>query len=283
MLRFLYASSIFLIEFGVPDNLLAVFFRRDLTQDSLYVDATFGNTSNTASLIAITVPVLLLSLVVGGRSFFHISSVAVALALLTANAWITGSRGVIFASVFSLVLVTIGCKVRGFLALTAVATLAMFAHWAPKMADTESLETLIEYATFALDSDQSAVERARSVQIGLETIKTFPLGVGPNRSAEFNEFSVPHQFLVNQGSDIGLLSIPIWALIFVHLVLSSVRHLKRYTRFEHYPAQMFAAGLLIWIIYALTLNIATTSGTCISWIGLFAVYAGLSRNPWLAR
>ena len=281
IVRFGIGLTVFVQVFGVPETPIAVFFMRDEVQSSDYVKATFGNTGNTASLIAVTLPVLLASLALLKLSAAARLLIAMAVALLLLNAVITGSRGVLAFSVLAFLAVLAFFANRR-TTLAYFAALLGIAAWLNVGVPTGlELDPLIDYFTFAGETDSSAIERADSIAIGLETIRNHPLGVGPNRSVEVNEFSVPHQFALNQGSDIGFIAIGLWALITLFVLARAVPDAIAGRRPDVSLAAIFSLATAIWLLYGITLNIATTSGTCISWIGLFALYAGLANNATL--
>ncbi len=266
-------------NFGVPDNVVGVFFMRDEVQASGYVKATFGNTSNTAALIAVTLPVLLAALTLPKLGLPHRLLIVVAVGLLLTNAVITGSRGVLaFSALVFLAVLVFYTSWRATLAWGFA--LSGLAAWLGT-AVLVDLDLLIDHFMFAGPSDSSAIERADSIVVGLETIRNHPLGVGPNRSAEVNDFSVPHQLALNQASDIGFIAIGLWAVICVAVLVRAASDAMAYRRRGVQPSAVFSLAAAVWVLYGMTLNIATTSGTCISWIGLFALYAGLGNNPTL--
>jgi hypothetical protein len=279
--RFGAGLVVFADNFGVPSSPVTVFFMRDEIQASDYVKATFGNTGNTAALIAVTLPVLLAALTLPTLGAAVRLLVAAAVVLLLLNAIITGSRGVLSFSMLALVAVLAFFAGRRAILACGLVLLGI-AYWLSASPITDlDLDQLIDYFTFAGQSDSSAIERTDSIAIGLETIRNHPLGVGPNRSVEVNEYSVPHQFALNQASDVGFIAIGLWTLTCLSVLARVVPDLAACRRRGVRPAAIFSLATAIWLLYGMTLNIATTSGTCISWIGLFALYAGLANNPTL--
>jgi hypothetical protein len=278
LLRFGIGLATFVTTFGLPSNPIEVFFMRDAVQASAYVDATFGNTGNTASLIAVVLPVLLASLARLGFAWPGRVFIVVTVVVLLANALVTGSRGVLaFALLSAALVVALFVRWRS-IALSACVALASAAWWSDALLGDADLSGLFDYLTLAGATDHSAIERAESISIGLETVRENPMGVGPNRSIEVNAYSVPHQFAVNQASDIGILAFALWGLITVTVTLRFSADAAATLRGTGVPSVVFSLTAAIWLLYGMTLNMATTAGTCISWIGFFAMCAGMANN-----
>ena len=283
LLRFSYGLLVFAQTFGIPEHPVAVFFMRDAVQSSAYVEATFGNTGNTASLIAVSLPVLLFSTVL--LRFGAISRIVCALAIgvLLANTLITGSRGVLLFTVIAAALVLCPWanrhRILSVIGVGAVILLAQNGLARLSPVGEVDATVLFDYLTLQSENDESAFERRESIRQGLQAFADHPLGVGPNRSAEINQYSVPHQLALNQASDIGWLALPLWIAIAGVITWRFIADFWGYCRGSRRHRIVFSIGAFVWLAYGMTLNIVTTVGTCISWIGLLALFGGLSRNP----
>jgi hypothetical protein len=268
----------FFREWGLPNAAEILVARYDLQRMAGYMDSTFGNTGNTASIAAVLFPVFLVTTVWLrlGSVFKAVSAVGLVTVIVTLA--ITGSRSAIMFSFFSALFVMI----RLASPLMSVAFLGLFSVTGATalftLSDWGSLGVLETLLTVDLDSDASLSERADSVVIGLQTMADNPLGVGPGLSAEFNQYTVPHQFIVAQGSEIGALGAAFPALIFVVLVLRAIKAPTDSRCVGSIVSFAFSCGALIWSLYAMVTNIAVNSGPTIPWIGMLALCAALGAR-----
>jgi O-antigen ligase len=132
--------------------------------------------------------------------------------------------------------------------------------------------------TFDFDNDASLSERADSIVIGLQSIADNPLGVGPGLSGQFNQYTIPHQFIVAQGSEIGALGAVFPTLIFLVLMLRAIRSTVVPGCAGDVVSFAFSCGALTWSVYAIVTNIAVNSGPTIPWIGMLALFAALGAR-----
>lgn len=276
-LRFGYGALVFYSEWGIPTLSELLFARYDTVLMVGYKDATFGNTGNSASILAIALPVLVWSLIVSGSMKRIVRIVlATSIVILCANVLITGSRSAMLISAVVLIVSTFKLKTRSRYALLLFLVLAtyLFAEYAGERA-TGRFATVI---SADVQEDTSLAERVDSMKIGLGMMFDYPLGVGPGMSQFYNIYDVAHQFAVAQGGELGILGMII-VLLLAGFVVAGIIALKlsKYVD-EANPAVAFRFGAFSWIVYAMTTNIPVNSGATMPWIGMLAMFLAFTEH-----
>lgn len=278
-LRFAYGALMFYLEWGIPslnDLLLARF---DIDRMHTYVEATFGNTGNSASVLAISLPVLVMTLLLVPLKKAVRVTVILSVIVITINILITGSRAAILLATTVLMVATFKLNALRRFAMLVVLAISVFLFiFYANIPNTSRLEAVV---TVDNKGDASVGERIESINYGLETIRDFPLGVGPGMSRIYNPYHVPHQYAVNQGSDLGILGMGFSAFLGVIVIFRFINFRIKRKLVEGNPMSIFIIGIFGWMLYAMTTNIPNNSGPSIPWIGLFSMFLAfeeLARN-----
>lgn len=273
-LRFSIGAWTFYQTWGIPSFSDLAVARFDLLQMDSYMSVTFGNTSSTASVLAVTIPVLVTSLMIPRRGLAWLISLP-ALAVCVANVFITGSRATIIIVALVITLIAIKIKSRARFAVFAVLTMAVVL-FVSNIGD-ESLARFKAVLEIDEQGDQSVAGRLDSISYGLEHMCDHALGTGPGISFLDNPYSVPHQFAVAQGSDLGPLGMVCVILLSVAVLVKVIRlDLRR--RQELTGAIAFQFGALTWIVFAMTANIGLSSLATMPWSGLLALFLALGES-----
>jgi hypothetical protein len=274
-LRFGYGAWVFYSDWGLPqlrDLLETRFYLQHLIN---YSEATFGNQGNSASILAISFPVLVLSLILVPMRKGLLALVFVSSVIVVFNIFITGSRAAILLVILVLAIGIFKLQSRWryplmlFLGFAAL----LFTAYAGDRINAQFLAIL----DFSSDNfgDNSMLGRFASMEYGIDIITKYPLGVGPGMSYLHNPYDVAHQFAIEQGSALGFLGM-IFVLLITVIVIKQVftLRLSRHSGADALGA-VFYFGAFSWIIYAMTTNIPVNSGPTMPWIGLLAIFLAL--------
>lgn len=276
-LRFGYGTLIFYSEWGIPTLSELLFARYDLVRMEAYMDATFGSTGNSASIVAITLPVLVWSLIVsGGMKRVVRIVIVVSIMILCANVLITGSRSAMLIGAAVLTVSAFKLKLRWRYAL--LLSIGIPAYLFMEYTDEQVTDHFVTLITANRQEDNSLAERVESINVGLNIMSDFPLGVGPGMSSLHNAYAVAHQFAIAQGSDLGFLGTIIVLFMVGWVVVGMITlRLGKYID-EINPAVAFRFGAFTWVTYAMLTNITVNSGSTIPWIGMLALFLAFSEN-----
>ena len=271
--RFGYGAVTFYFEWGIPSLPELLFARYDLVRMQTYMDATFGNTSNSASIIAIALPVLVLSMLTRPLRVTTKLILGAGIGILALNLLITGSRAGIL--VVSVVLVVAAWKMHSRWRYPILLTLVLAVYLLTVYAGdffTSSLMSVLEVNTQA---DDSLAERVESIEFGLGMLFDYPLGVGPGASRLYNPYDAAHQFVVAQGSELGFLGM-VFVLLLVGIVVFKALAVPLNSEGTALPlAAVFRFGALSWAFVAMTANVPVNYGPTIPWIGILIMLLAL--------
>jgi hypothetical protein len=274
LLRFSIGAWTFYQTWGIPSFSDLSLARFDLFRIDSYMKVTFGNTSSTASVLAVTIPVLVTSMMMPRRRLGWLVSIP-ALGVCIANVFITGSRATII--IVSLVTTLIAIKIRSRARFAIFGVLAIAAMLFIRNIGDENLARFKAVIDMDEQGDQSVAERLDSMRYGLETMRDHPWGTGPGMSFLDNPYTVPHQFAVAQGSDLGVLGMVCVILLSV-IVLVKVIPFDLSRGRQLTGAIAFEFGAFTWIVFAMTANIGLSSGPTMTWSGLLAMFLALGTS-----
>lgn len=264
--RFGYGAITFYFEWGVPSLAELLLARYNLVRMQDYMDATFGNTSNSASIIAIALPVLVLSMLSRPLSATTKFIMGGGIVILGMNLLITGSRAGIL--VVSVVLIIAALKVRSRWRYSILLALVLAVYSANEYAGEAFVGSLRSVLDADIQADNSLSERAESIEFGLAMMFDYPLGVGPGASHLYNPYSVAHQFVVAQGSELGVLGMAFVLLFMSIVVFKTLMMTWNSGGVALPPAAVFRFGALSWVLVAMTANVPVSFGPTIPWIGI---------------
>jgi hypothetical protein len=274
VLRLGYGALVFYAEWGIPSPTELLLAHYDVVRMESYMNVTFGSTGNTAAIVAVMFPVLVLSLLVIPM-IKHVRIIVIAgVAVLAVTAFITGSRASLLIVMGVLVLASFQLRGRWRYALLGALVIAAYLF----INDVEDKVANSFQAAVAVDAqtDESIAERLDSMNFGLRMMLDHPVGVGPGMSFEYNPYGVPHQFAIAQGSDIGVLGMVTSSLLAALIILRMLISIL-IGKGGADPTMPFRYGAFTWMLYAMIANITTNSGPTVPWVGLLAICLALSN------
>jgi hypothetical protein len=273
IVRFGYALWVFHAEWGIPSFAELSSARYETDRMVGYGDATFGSTGNTAAVLLVVLPTLVTSLTWRMRRLIFVAVVA-AIAIGVVNVVITGSRATLLILPSILVFVTF--KIQSSSRYVILLLLLVGGVFFARYASDETAGQLSNVIEFNAREDASISDRIESIEIGIEGMKAHVLGLGPGMSFLENPFAVPHQFAVNQGSDLGFAGMLIVIALGIAIIVKVVA-VKSGPARGFSLALIYRFGAFAWIVYAMVGNIPLSYGPTMPWVGLLMLYLALAE------
>lgn len=266
ILRFGLAAAIYVTTVGASSIAAAFDARYNVVVMQPYMDATFGNTGNTGSVIAIAFVILATLFMSQGLRTWLRGLVTVALVLLLANVLMTGSRGAILTMLVCVAVAAVIMKSRWRFVMMAVAVPSVI--YAAQAAGNMIISRFSSAISVDYIADRSIRERLDSINIGIDLMLHHPLGIGPGLSHVYNPYSVAHQFAVSQGSELGVIGFLLVLALAIFIIIKTARSRREVV---NTPAIAFRMGSLAWLVFAMTTNVPVNTGAAIPWIGLLTI------------
>jgi hypothetical protein len=274
-LRFGYGILVFYYEWGLPEPGQLLSVRFDVRRMTTYMDATFGNTGNSAAIIVATLPMLLLSL-------NHISIrrsvrvlIIISVVVLIANLFITGSRAAIIT--MAVMIAIAAFKMKGRWRYLVTLFLGFFVYVFIEFASSADLARFTAAATVDARVDYSIASRIESNIFGLDLMLKNPLGIGPGMSYIYSRHSVAHQLAIAQGSELGVLGMMCVFILFGFVIRRTVSTSLISTTGAGNASAIFHYGALSWFMYAMIASNPLNSGVTIPWVGLLLLFLSLGE------
>lgn len=264
------------IEWGVPTGLELLISRYDAVRMSGYMEATFGNTGNTAAYLALLIPPWFAFLIgrdsKAGPRWLYLLALIIGIAHLL----IVESRTLFLVLIAVLPLLMYYCRLRFAVAIGAF-IIVVGAVVLPVIDAGDRVLDLTVGAFEGSGGDQSVSERSDAMRIGFKLMLESPaLGVGPGNSVKANVYTSAHQYWVNQGAEIGVLGL---VLSFVLSMIVFWRFISYVTRRSSHTLADFRfpgiAGAAAYMLYGCFANMPLADSAVNAWIGLFAIMLAL--------
>src|SRR6266480_2697046 len=264
-------------ELWVPNALQLLTSRYDLVRMAGYMGATYGNTGNTAALLALLAPPWLAMLLNRGASRALHALCAFALIIAFVHILIVESRTLFVVLIVVLPLVAYFYRMR-FAAAVGALLLVAGAVLLPLMSEGDRLLQLTFGAVQGTADDQSVAERSEAIRIGLKVMLDNPaLGVGPGNSFKANMYTSAHQYLINQGEEIGVLGLVLIAAVSMAVFWRFVGLLRRRSRGGVDDIRFAGiAGATGYVLYGCIANMPLSATVVNVWVGLFAIMLAIS-------
>jgi len=271
-------------EWGIPTGAELIVSRYALERMAGYMKATYGNTSNTAALLAMLVPAWLAWLVASRPSSLPRWLALVALVIAMGNVLVVQSRTLFIVLLLFVPLVLWVHRVR-FTALVVVLLLTFGAVLLPAL---DARDELVEHTVGAVNGngdDGSVSERMEAMQFSLGLLEDHPaLGVGPGNSATINPFTTAHQFWIHQGAEIGiaglLLSVALSLAVLGRLVAAARRGRRSASNRDEF---LNLVGPAAFMLYGIIANMTLAMTVVNAWVGTFAMLMALATVQTSAR
>lgn len=267
-------------EWGVPTGLELLLSRYSLERMTGYMQATYGNTGNTAALLALLLPAWLAALLSPKPRPLARAVALVGLAVAMCHVLIVQSRTLFLVMLLVLPVILLFFRVR---IAPAVIALLLIAG-AVVLPALEARDRFVELTVGALDGegeDQSVSERVEAMHIGLALMRDHPaFGVGPGHSTTANPYTTAHQYWVHQGAEIGiagfLLSVLLSLAVFIR---TAVAFLRGRTPGGDRWAFLHAVGPAGFMLYGVIANMTLAMSVVNTWVGLFAMLLAMADAP----
>lgn len=265
-------------EFGIPDLETILWSRYNVARIAGFERATVGNVTHMGGYAVMTLPILIIALmrVVKGNVLSSLVGLTIAAGLC--NLLIAGSRAGMIVMVLMIVAITFSLASRRTLALI-VAVGALLGAASFTLASTADSTLLRRFAPEAAGkADGSVSERLESMIVGWNVfLDNFLFGVGPEMSPYHNTYSIPHQSILHQLSELGLFG----GLAFVWLNLVILYAFRNAIITAAAPGGssfrlLWLIGPAGWMILGLFSGIVFNMSMALVWVGMANAMLALS-------
>jgi O-antigen ligase len=243
-----------------------------------YMHATFGNTGSTASFLSLVIPAMLCAVL--NRSWSRAVRV-VALAALTLavlNAIIVQSRTLFLTLALGIPLILLAHRIRLAWLAVVIAAVAV-AIVLPLLGALDELYSLTIGAIVGSQTDYSVLDRTDAMWFATRTIRdNWVTGLGPGGTLEANPYTSAHEFLLQQGSELGIVGLLAAALLCALVLVRATLALwglvaDRATRDE----ACFLAGAAAFLFYAVIANVPLGENVVNAWSGVCGAFLGIAE------
>lgn len=267
-------------EWGIPSPTVLLYSRYETLRMAGYMEATFGNTSNTAPFLLLT-GLPLFTMVMDRecgkalRLWFLFVLILTVLHML-----IIQSRASIitFAASMALILLHRRVRLQGLLLVAVVMTIFLL----PMLGSLDQFINNLTAALFVDTHDNSVFERATAMQEAWTTFsQNWQFGIGPGGTLSRLSFTSAHQFFLQQAAELGIVglfsSLFLAMIVFYRAVKAAFRDYRKGFSKESFT---FLIGPFAFIFYATIGNAPLNIGVVNTFIGLFTAYLALSQANW---
>lgn len=267
-------------EWGIPDLQTVLWSRYNVERMEGYADATLGNLSHMGSYVVLVVPPLVLAAVTQMRGLAVRVALGLASVLGILNLVVSGSRTGLAIMLLALVMIVLSLGVSRAVTvaiiLTAIA-LGTMSNWMDLITDPEVISRYLP-SMGAKGYDNAADERLDSVVIGWQVfLDNMVFGVGPDMSREHNAYSIPHESIVHQLSELGLFggATFIWLnLVIVGATFTAT--MRAATNPQAAYRLLWLIGPTCWLVFGITAGMEFNSSLALVWIGIAHAMLALS-------
>ncbi len=279
LLMFARGLLAYYAEFGIPDLETILWSRYNVARIAGYEHATVGNVTHMGSYAVMTLPILIIALVTLAKSNALTSLLSLTIVAGLFNLLIAGSRAGMVVMVLMIVAITFSLASRRTLVLI-VSVAALLGAATFMLASTASDSTLLKrFAPGATGkADGSVSERLDSMIIGWNVfLDNVLFGVGPEMSPYYNTYSIPHQSILHQLSELGLFG----GLAFVWLNLVILYAFRNAIIAAAAPdgssfRLLWLIGPAGWLIVGLISGINFNMSMALVWVGMAHAMLALS-------
>ena len=265
---------------GIPDLSTILWGRYDIERMTGYSDATFGNLSQMGLYVVLVLPPLILAAIKWIRNRLVRSFLWFVSLIGLANLIVSGSRtglALMFLSAGMIILSHGARKAVAFSVAIGGILIVASPIWLPLISDPEIIARYIPVLSDRSE-DNSANERFLSVVDGWKIfLDNFAFGVGPGMSHHHSYWHIPHESIVHQLSELGLIGGV--AFIWLNLVVLA-RTFMVMVAASRNPAAAFRLlwliGPAIWLIFGIAGGIAFSSSWALAWVGIAHAMLALS-------
>jgi O-antigen ligase len=277
LIPLLWGAWEFYKEWGIPTGIDLLESRYNIRRMDGYMSKTFGNTGNMAAFLAILMPTTGAALVTYWRDRGARALLSLTLVVALLHVLIVQSRTLFIVLTLSFPVIGLFYRLR-FGAIFVVLLTGMAAIVIPLLTVVDQFLKSTVGAAAGLNEDNSVSERFEAMQAAYQIIKDhYSVGVGPGNSLLLNPFTSAHEYILQQGSEIGVVGIPL------AIALTAAYAWRLYTFFrtraqDPYANVRFAMviGPVAYLIYGVIANMPLAENVMTPWIGLVSLLGGAS-------
>jgi O-antigen ligase len=277
LIPLLWGALEFYKEFGIPTGVDLLESRYNISRMEGYMSKTFGNTGNTAAFLAILMPTVGAALVTYWRDRRARALLGLALLVALVHVLIVQSRTLFIVLCMAFPVIALFYRLRfgaiSFLLLVAVAAIVI-----PVLTAVDQFVENTVGAAAGLNDDNSVSERFEAMHAAYLILRDhLSFGVGPGNSLLLNPFTSAHEYILQQGSEIGVVGIPL-AILLTGAYVIRVYALFRVRVLDPYCKARFAMmiGPVSYFIYGVIANMPLAQNVETPWVGLTSLLAGAS-------
>jgi O-antigen ligase len=261
--------------FGIPTGADLLASRYNLFRMQGYMDKTFGNTGNMAAYLAILIPTAGAALVTYWRRRGARMLLMFTLLLAFVHVLIVQSRTLFIVLTLAFPVIALFYRLR-FGAIVFALLVVTTAVAVPVLTAVDQFLDNTVGAAAGLNADNSVSERLSAMQSAYQILKDhFTFGVGPGNSLLFNPFTSAHEYILQQGSEIGAVGIPLAVMLTGAYVYRGFDLFKA-RAFDPYCKVRFAMmiGPITYYMYGVIANMPLAQSVMTPWVGLTSLLAG---------
>jgi len=263
--------------YGIPTGIDLLESRYNIVRMQDYMDKTFGNTSNMAAYLAILIPTIGAALLTYWHNGYARALLSFTLLLALAHVLIVQSRTLFIVLTLVFPVIALFYRLRFgaaiFLLLATVAAIVV-----PILSALDQFLGNTVGAVADLNDDSSVADRFEAMHAGYRILMDhFSFGVGPGNSLLYNPFTSAHEYILQQGSEIGAVGVPLAISLSVAYALRGFA-LFRSRELDSYRNVRFAMiiGPATYYIYGVVANMPISQSVLVPWVGLTSLLAGAS-------
>jgi O-antigen ligase len=267
----------FLREYGFPTGADLLMSRYDNIRMQGYMGKTFGNTGNMAAFLAIIVPTVGAALLTLWRKPGARVLLAGILILAFLHVLIVQSRTLFIVLTLIFPVIALFYRLR-FGAILVAAFVTIAAIVIPVLTAVDQFFENTVVAAAGLNEDNSVSERIEAMRAALSILKDhLAFGVGPGNSLNINPYTSAHEYILQQGSEIGIIGVLLAILLTAAYLLRGWDLFRSRAR-DHHSNIRFAMmiGPIAFFVYGVIANIPLSQTILVTWIGLASLLAGAS-------
>jgi O-antigen ligase len=264
-------------EYGIPTGIDLLESRYDSVRMAGYMSKTFGNTGNMAAFLAILMPTVGAALLTYWRDRSARALLGFTLLVALVHVLIVQSRTLFIVLTLIFPVITLFYRLR-FGAIIFLLLVGLGAIVIPVLTIAGQFFDYTIGAAAQLNDDSSVSERFEAMQAGIQILRDHPsFGVGPGNSLLFNRFTSAHEYILQQGSEIGAIGIPL-AILLAGTYASRLLKICLARSRDPYSKVRFAmmVGPVTYFVYGVIANMPLAENVETPWVGLTSLLAGAS-------
>ena len=264
---FAYVSSV-----GNLDLHTILWARYDSRLMVAYSEATLGNIGRLGGYIVLVFPVAFWAFISPSHRLSMRFAMAIICALAVANLLFCGSRTGLALTAIEIAPLIMARGARSLflgLVVTFGLTLATIDSWVSLLISPDLIERFLP-TLGSKGQDNSVVERLASIEEGWNAfLDNMAFGIGPGNSIIRNSFAVPHQSVVHQLSELGIIGGTVFIALCLIILVSTWHaflNASRNTNAAH--RWVWSSGPAFWVVFGILAGVSFTASLALAWVGI---------------